>query len=165
MRKFLALLSALSLLIVSFAGCNQTSEIDVWDGSIAEAFAGGDGSEKKPYIINKASQLALLAKEVNSGTDYNGKYISLECNLDLNHCEWKPIGNGNESFNGIFDGNNYTIFNIKITDGANFTTEYSRGETNQYTIGLFGSCYNATIKNITIEKASVIIQNISNKQV
>ena len=84
MRKFFALLSALSLLIVSFAGCNQTSEIDVWDGSIAEAFAGGDGSEKKPYIINKASQLALLAKEVNSGTDYNGKYISLECNLDLN---------------------------------------------------------------------------------
>ena len=162
MRKFFALLSALSLLVVSFAGCNQTSKIDVWDGSIAEAFAGGDGSEKKPYIINKASQLALLAKEVNSGTDYNGKYISLECNLDLNHCEWKPIGNGNESFNGIFDGNNYTIFNNKITDGANFTTEYSRGETNQYTIGLFGSCYNATIKNITIEKASVIIQNISN---
>ena len=46
MRKFLALLSALSLLIVSFAGCNQTSEIDVWDGSIAEAFAAVMGQKR-----------------------------------------------------------------------------------------------------------------------
>lgn len=160
MRKFLVLLLAVSLLAVSFSGCNKTREPDVWDGSIAENFAGGDGSEKNPYKIEKASQLALLAQEVNSGTDYKGKFFSLKNDLNLNSCEWAPIGNGNNSFNGIFDGNNHTISNLKITNGFAFTWD---GETKQqYTTGLFGSCYNTTIKNITIDKASVTIQNINN---
>lgn len=161
MKKFVLLL-ALCLLVISFSGCNKTKEPDVWNGSIAESFASGNGSEKKPYIIETTSQLAFLAQEVNSGTDYKGKYISLNCDLDLNNCEWTPIGNGTHSFNGIFDGNNHTISNLKITNGVTFTADNASGKSNQYITGLFGSCYNATIKNITIDKASISVQNITN---
>ena len=162
MKKLIVLLLSVSLLLVSFAGCTETKEPDVWDGSIAETYESGDGSLNNPYVIEKASQLALLAQQVNAGTDYKGKYVSLDRDLDLHNCEWTPIGNGMHFFNGIFDGNNHTIFNLTITDGIDFITENSEKEINQYTTGLFGSCYDATIKNITINKASVTIQKITN---
>lgn len=165
MRGFFALLLVVGLLMFSFSGCSKLPKSDVWDGSIAENFAEGDGSEKQPYIIEKASQLAFLAQEVNAGVDYRGKYIILTCDLDLNNQEWTPIGNGTHYFNGTFDGNGCTISNLKITNGAKFTTETSRGETNQYTAGLFGSCLDATITNITIDKAKISIQNITDSSV
>lgn len=166
MKKHVAVLiyalSVISLLLLSISGCNADKGADVWDGSIAETFASGDGSEKDPYTIKSASQLAFLAREVNAGTDYQGKYISLKCDLDLNGCEWTPIGNGTNAFNGIFDGNSHTISNLKITRGTTFTADYAGGQSNQYTTGLFGSCYNATIKGITIDKASISVQNLTN---
>ncbi len=98
-----------TLMIVCFGGCDKTTPPDIWDGSISETYAGGDGSAQKPYTIEKVSQLALLAKEVNAGTDYKAVYFSLKNDLDLNNCEWIPIGNGEYSFSGIFDGNNHTV--------------------------------------------------------
>ncbi len=162
MRKIFVLLLVVSLLAVFFSGCNNSEESDVWDGSIAQTFASGDGSEKKPYIIETAAQLALLAQEVNTGANYKGKYFSLNRELDLNSCEWTPIGNGENSFNGFFDGKNHTISNLRITNGITFSTDNTGGESNQYTTGLFGSCYDATIKNLTIDKASISVQNITN---
>jgi len=50
---------------------NQTTEktmtstaasFDIWDGSIATEFAGGNGTEEEPYLIKTASQLAYLSK-------------------------------------------------------------------------------------------------------
>ena len=38
-----------------------------WDGSIATAFAGGDGSANNPYQISNGAELAYLAQEVNAG--------------------------------------------------------------------------------------------------
>lgn len=162
MRKILVLLLAVSLLAVSFSGCNKPQEPSVWDGSVAETFSKGDGTQKKPYIIDNASQLAYLAKEVNTGTNFQDKYVVLDCDLNLNALEWTPIGNGAYSFNGIFDGNGHTISNLKITNGVSFVTGDTGEEINQFTTGLFGSCDNATIKNISIDKASVTIQNITN---
>ena len=97
------------------SGAPQTA---VWDGSIAGSFAGGDGSEADPFRIETASQLAFLAREVNGGKDYAGKYVSMVCDVDLNHVEWTPIGNGTHSFSGIFHGNGHTVSNLKMTDGA-----------------------------------------------
>ena len=37
-----------------------------WGGEAASSFAGGDGAEENPYQISNASELALLAKKVNS---------------------------------------------------------------------------------------------------
>lgn len=160
MKKYLALILIVSLMLPLF-GCSKVQKTDVWDGSIAEVFADGDGSEKKPYAIKKASQLALIAKQVNEGNQYEDKYFSLLCDIDLNNLDWTPIGNGKYSFNGIFNGQNHTISNLKITNGATFAKEYTGGELDQYTTGLFGSCCNATIKNTTVNKASVTVQNVN----
>ena len=132
------------LLSIMQTGCQNSEppQTDVWDGSVATAFESGDGTKNDPYVIKTAAQLAFLATEVNSGADYNGKYVSMESNLDLNHLEWTPIGNGTYSFNGIFDGNGLSIKNLKISNGVYYNGTNAMGEQAQYTTGLFGSCLN-----------------------
>ena len=39
-----------------------------WDGTVAEAYAGGDGTPENPYQIATAEQLAMLAQQTNNGT-------------------------------------------------------------------------------------------------
>ncbi|MGM9642067.1 MAG: hypothetical protein ACI3XI_02540 [Eubacteriales bacterium] len=159
MKKILVLLICVSVVLISFAGCNQNPQTDVWDGTVAQSFAKGKGTEKSPYVIKTASQLAYLASEVNAGVDYAGKYFSLVCDLDLNNIEWTPIGNGTYSFNGTFDGKKHTISNLKLTNGMKYFVDNSSGEIPTYTIGLFGSCEYAVLKNLTVDKAEVVIRN------
>lgn len=92
------------------------TDIDIWDGvSVATKFGGGLGTESDPIIINSADQLALLAKNVNSGTTYSGIYFSLNVNLNLNNHKWTPIGKSNGyPFRGSFNGHNHTIEGISI---------------------------------------------------
>lgn len=154
------------LLSIMLTGCQNSEppQTDVWDGSVATAFESGDGTKNDPYVIKTAAQLAFLATEVNSGADYNGKYVSMESNLDLNHLEWTPIGNGTYSFNGIFDGNGLSIKNLKITNGVYYNGTNAMGEQAQYTTGLFGSCLNSIIKNISIDHADITITNVSDRR-
>ena len=39
-----------------------------WDGTAADSFTGGSGSEGEPYLVSNAGELAYFAQEVNSGT-------------------------------------------------------------------------------------------------
>ena len=43
--------------------------VDAWDGSVAESFAGGTGTEEDPYQIANGAQLAYLAQFVNSDSN------------------------------------------------------------------------------------------------
>ncbi len=86
-----------------------------WDGTIGEAFAGGDGSAADPYQISNGNELAYLAKRVNDdGATYSGKYFKLTADIDLNDQSWAPIGWSKgtttaKAFYGIFDGDGHTI--------------------------------------------------------
>ncbi len=138
---------------------NSSAEVKKWDGSVATGFENGNGSEIFPYLIANASQLAYLAQTTNSGTDYSGKYFLLDGDIDLNHMEWTPIGNGAHPFNGYLDGKEHTISNLKITKGINFEVSLEIiGTVKKYAIGLFGRCENAVIKNLTIDNADIKIQ-------
>ena len=68
-----------------------------WDGTVAEDFAGGDGSEGSPIKIANAKQLAYFEKQVNGGENYEGKYIKLTADIDLGGREWTPIGSDTSS--------------------------------------------------------------------
>lgn len=114
-----------------------------WNGTIAEAYDGGDGTPENPYQIATAEQLALLAQQTNNGTGGDAYYI-LTNDVILNDGDsllWTPIGNVG-AFTGVFDGNNYTISGL-----------YENG---QKTSGLFALTENATLRNITLENATVL---------
>ena len=146
-------LAILSTFIVTPAFASSSE--DKWDGSVASSFAGGSGTEPNPYLIATGAQLAYLAKIVNAdmtnamGT--NNKYYKLVADIDLNNIEWTPIGinpkmvDDTQSFGGVFDGQNHTIRNLKIT--AN----------DKGSIGLFGNV--TAIKSTTINLNNFKVEN------
>ncbi len=125
---------------------------DIWDGSVATGFASGTGTESNPYIIETPEQLAYLAKKVNSGNTYDGKFIKLANDIYLNDTTnwenwdtsapanlWTAIGDGSSSskcFNGTFDGAGYEVSGIYT-----IKSDYQ---------GLFGYVYDGTVKNVGV---------------
>ena len=142
----LALL-ALAALVWIAVPVSARAETDVWDGTIASGFAGGTGTEKDPYQINTAEELAYFAKSVNGGKWYDREYIILKNNINLNDREWTPIGNNGNFFRGNFDGGNHTVTGMRI---SNSSADY---------VGLFGECkrhnINSAIKNITVKNSDI----------
>ena len=114
MKMRLALL-ALAALVWIAVPVSARAETDVWNGTIASGFAVGTGTENDPYQINTAAELAYFAKSVNDGKWYDGEYIILKNNINLNNQEWTPIGNHSNSFRGNFDGRNHTVTGMQIS--------------------------------------------------
>lgn len=143
MRLALLALAALAWIAVPVSA---RAETNVWDGTIASGFAGGDGTQGNPFQIETAAQLAHFAKTVNEGEAYLYKYIVLTADIDLANKEWTPIGNHSNPFKGNFNGDNHTVTGMQIS-----------GELDR--VGLFGECtkhnVDSAIKNITV-KDSVI---------
>lgn len=101
----------------------------------------GFGIKTNPYLIEDVEDLKLLAKKVNSGETYEGKYFKQTANIDLEDLEnepnWTPIGKENNHFKGIFDGGGHKITSLKVTGNSN-------------NAGLFGYTQDATIKNCNV---------------
>lgn len=72
-KKKITSLLIVFVMLITLTSCNES--VKQWDGSIADEFGSGDGTESSPYEINDPSQLALLAKQVNEGNVYSGKYF------------------------------------------------------------------------------------------
>ena len=148
MRLALLVLAALAWIAVPVSARAEGETVDTWDGTaIADGFAVGTGTENNPYQINTAAELAYFAKSVNGGQWYDGEYIILKNNINLNNQEWIPIGNHRNSFRGNFDGGNHTVTGMRI---SNSSADY---------VGLFGECtrynINSAIKNITVENSVI----------
>ena len=119
---------------------SDENNIVVWDGSIAESFAGGSGTKDDPYQINTAEQLALLASLTCNNDNYaDGKYFLQTADIVLNSQDsflydddgyitgvaddntvnlWTPIGAHyvGRQFTGNYNGNGYYISGMYVLD-------------------------------------------------
>lgn len=132
------------------------AQTSTWNGSAAQ-WTNGNGTQSNPYLIENAEHLAYLSQQVVIGQKFTGQHFKLMTNINLNNLEWLPIGgrdmqgNGTSTmyFSGIFDGNNKTISNLKITANDKHYT------------GLFGCVENYTtgitpeIKNLDVVSGTV----------
>ena len=137
---------------------------NIWDGSIASAFAGGTGTTENPYQIATGAQLAYLASSVNSGETYAGKNFVLTADIDLNGLRWTPIANtfsdvlfgGSDYriFAGNLDGQGYTVSNVAIgSESAPLESDV---------FGLFGATA-GKISNLHLNTVSIygVAKNVS----
>ena len=155
-KKILSLLVTMGLAASLVPVSVFADGTEVWDGSVAESFAGGKGTKDDPYQIATGSQLAYFAKRVNAeeyGENYADTYFELTEDIDLGGKEWTPVGEtlimgGHEYFvfSGNFDGNGYTIKNLTI---GTETSPYS-GDV----CGLFGAT-SGTIEDVVLENVSI----------
>lgn len=155
-------------LLFLFSCCICAVGTWAWDGSIADGFAGGQGTSNDPYRITNAEQLAFLAQQVNEAHQtYYGRYFVLTNDIDLfgkngeDTIQWTPIGivakdvtfkgenmNPNHHpFQGTFDGAGHTIHNLYIH------LPDSTG------VALFRHIRQATLKNIRFENVQVFSMN------
>lgn len=113
--------------------------------TVAEVkFSGGDGSidkdnkEVNPYLISTKDDFLFLIRE----STYWGKSFRLTGDIDLGGEVISSIGDKNNPFTGIFDGNNCRISNFKIDAPID------------QSLALFA--YNAgTLKNLNITEANI----------
>lgn len=149
----LAVVALIAALFVINPGLGRSASA-AWDGTATAGFESGTGDSSDPYIIKTAEQLAFLAKQVNGGETYQGKYFQLEADLDLSGREWAPIGIGEREtggstvtkpFAGTFDGNNHKISGLTLTAGLDDQ-------------GLFG-CSSGMIRNLGIENGNISISS------
>ena len=163
----------LAVLTLTFGACGEDSLLselgldgqtatkvdgagEVWNGTVATAFAGGSGTAEDPYQIADGAQLAKLAQDVNGGYNYAGTYFVLTADIVLNDTKdweswgttapanpWTPIGSDANPFTGTLDGDGHSVSGIYINSGTDY----------QGLVGVLGS--GGTLQNLGV-KASYI---------
>lgn len=156
----------------------ETSEdgnvaVKVWDGSIAESFTAGSGTESDPYLITNGAELALAITTggVDSSTlaelaNFN-KYYKITNDIYLNDItkinwltgvandgytpnSWISYGT---NFAGNIDGRGHVIYGLYFNDNSNYKYPGSdRG------VGLIPEVINGntvTVSNIGIENCYI----------
>lgn len=150
LKKTLAFILTFAMLlsaVISAAAVPATAASGVWDGTIAESYAGGTGTRTDPFLISDGSQ---LAKMVNDGNDTAGKFYKLTGDIYLNDTSdsaWKDNNPrawytrtdvSNIGFQGTLDGDSHTVSGI-----------YYKGD--ERLLGLIPATTNgATVKNLHI---------------
>ncbi|MDR1137563.1 MAG: hypothetical protein LBK91_04495 [Synergistaceae bacterium] len=133
-------------------------ETENWLDFAASAYAGGDGSEESPFLIETAEQLALLATQVKDGDSCEDKHFKQTKDIDLSGKQWTPIGGAREYtradlrmgisysdgnyFSGDYDGGGRMISGLKITQFI-------------HAPALFNILYNGVVKNLRLTKLKI----------
>lgn len=104
-------------------------DIIVDAGVIGGYFAGGNGTEDKPYEIANKRHLYNLAwlqymgnfnhKSSENEEEYETYYFKLSNDLDCDGMVLPPIGTSDNPFVSVFDGGGYTISNLKVSNNYN----------------------------------------------
>ena len=157
-KKLLSLLLALCLVMALVPMTAFAAEtMDTWDGTADTSWYDENETE---FHLQTAEQLAGMAKLINDDTAYfKDKTVYLENDLDLGGHEWISIGDGANtaggSFQGVFDGQSHVVYNLYSHEGLK--SENKDNNNNLYRNGLFGAIYNATVQNLGIENADIVI--------
>ena len=119
-----ALTGTLTLAMATFSEVAVVADTTIeWKGTIAGAFADGSGTEKDPYLIANADQLAYLGEVVSAGNGSGYYKLTSDINMggenvvdENGKLKFYPIGYGEKghrgTFTGIFDGAGHTVSNI-----------------------------------------------------
>ena len=98
----------------------------------------GSGTSADPYRIQRNEHWNTFATSVTDGNSYSGKFVKLENNINTT----VMAGDMSHSFDGTFDGGNFTITFNKGTSNAPFNEDYCAP---------FRMVTKATIKNLKTE--------------
>ena len=118
----------------------------------------GNGTIDSPYLINSLDDLKIFADKNYSDKYWaQGVYTRLNCNIDLSSERYSHAliawdespedGFQGNSYQGIFDGSNYSIVNLAISSDHSLSSY----------IGLFGKTNNAIIKNLKAAETNLSI--------
>lgn len=154
MKKLLAILMTIAMLLSTLT-CAMlvpaSAESNVWDGSLASAYAGGSGTASDPYLIANAAQFAKMATADSGNNSANYKLTADIYLNDVSAENWTSdspnLWTGSQKFTGSLDGDGHTIYGL-----------YINGDSITYA-GLFQHLQawdgNITISNVTVSDSYI----------
>lgn len=154
---------ALKIFNYGWKQINESSNIHIWDGTLATNYSSGTGTETDPYIIETPEQFALMVENFGGGGEYfsimNDLYFN---NINLDKSKWSnkewycDITNAGTTsytydnkagisgtFNGRIDGNGHSIYGLYHINTDHFVT------------GLIPTMGNGFIKNLALKNSEL----------
>ena len=124
-------------------GSDQLTQADVTYGVMKKE------NEVKAVKVDTAARLVSAAEFLDSDENKNKAIdLYLGANIDLEGAEWNSIDN----LRGNFNGNDYTISNLQMSDNTAVSEQINGGSGNKYTYFGFVSVFSGTrFENVTIE--------------
>ena len=173
--------AATGAVIVSMATFSEVALLvdadNVWKGTVATGFAGGNGTEASPYLINNVDQFVYFAQQASYDDHIASAHYKLTADLNFGgqqnaesgtskECVYYPVGYwkrgegtnaaGEEvwykfgkAFTGVFDGQGHTIKNIYQQTWL-MDGNYDYGYY-KAAMGIFGDVVGGTVKNLNVE--------------
>ena len=116
----------------------------------------GSGTSADPYQVASASDLAILATDVNGGTDYSQKFFLQTADITLSSA-WTPIGSSSHPFKGHYNGGGCKISGLSVSGSYQYAGlfGYTRGVGNSPTNQL------CELKNIVVEGCNIDVSGTS----
>lgn len=127
-----------------------------WPAPVSASWT-GNGTEQNPYLITTATELLKLSEEVEAGNSYDGYHFALGNDLDMRQLDrtYSAIGSAATPFNGVFDGRNHSIRNLRY-DAIGLPAAGLFGY-----IGQAGAVKNLEIYNSTITGAGANVGGLA----
>lgn len=169
----IGMVAAFAATIAWFMTSIKINQINGTGYTDAAYFAYGTGTAEDPFGIADTRHLNNLAwLQYNGNFDSGHFYFELANDINADGSEYviPPIGTESHPFKGVFDGQGYTINNIKVTnDSSEFTKKphnTSFTQSDAEVVGFFGvvgnledeaydsqvnSLHNVTLDNLTVE--------------
>lgn len=129
-------------------------DTSVWDGRIvtnANDLTSADfyDDNATEYYIRSAKGFSYFAYLVNNGQTFKSetgfsKIIHLETDLDFDGHVWTPIGNSVNVFQGRFNGEGHSIYNMKLSTTQKYTGLFGY-------VGEYGRIEGVHLKNCEVE--------------
>lgn len=108
----------------------------------------GSGTELDPYLISSMENLNWITADDSRWDKHYKQTTNINASPTQSSCYnsgqgYSPIGNASVKFTGSYDGQGYSIANLRIERGSD---EY---------VGLFGYLSGATVSNLIISNGSI----------
>lgn len=89
----------------------------------------GEGTERNPYLITSAEELALVAYKINKekNQSYANSRFKLTKDISLIGKFWTPIGTEDCKFNGVFNFNGFKVYGLTLQSGYDKENTYNNG--------------------------------------
>ena len=129
---------------------------DTWVDAQTSQPSPGFSVSGSNVTISNAQGLAWLCSYVNNFNGVTGDNttinVTLNADVDMSGHSWVPIGINGKEFKGTFNGNGHTITGIHCT--------YIKGSAGTGTaLGLFGTVNNATIHDVFVNDAEILVRD------
>lgn len=169
----IGMVAAFAATVAWFMTSIKINQINGTGYTDAAYFAYGTGTAEDPFGIADTKHLNNLAwLQYNGNFDSDHFYFELANDINADGSEFviPPIGTESHPFKGVFDGQGYTISNIKVTnDSSEFSKKphnISYSQSDAEIVGFFGvvgnledeaydsqvnSLHNVTLDNLTVE--------------